>query len=189
MTLWFRFLWLLLTAPFKARLPFDGVSVLHTRVWLNDVDLNIHMSNARYNAVMDLGRTDLLIRTGLVGMVMRDRLQAVVGASMLRWRKGLAPLQPYRLESRVVAWDDKWFWMEQKFITRTGIVACIGMVKGCFTGRNGVIAPDELASRLGVSPDHRPPVPDWTANWDLVEIGALERKTGPLSTPSPTPEQ
>lgn len=176
MTLWLRMLWILLTAPFKPRLSFQGVSVLRCRVWPVDVDLNIHMTNARYNAVMDLGRTDLLIRTGLLRMVLRNKMQAVVGASMLRWRKGLAPLQPYRLETRLVAWDDKWFWMEQRFITQTGVLACIGMVKGCFTDRSGVVPPARVAAFLGISPDQRPALPDWVQGWDTVETGALERK-------------
>lgn len=178
MTLWFRLLWLLLTAPFRPRLSMHDASVLHTRVWPVDVDLNIHMTNARYSAVMDLGRTDLMIRTGLLRMVLRHRLQAVVGASMLRWRKGLAPLQPYRLETRLVAWDDKWFWMEQRFITAKGVLACIGMVKACFTDRDGVVPPDRVAAFLGVDPDQRPPLPDWAAGWDQVETGALERRSG-----------
>lgn len=177
MTLWLRLLWLLLTAPFRPRLTLQDRSVLHTRVWPLDVDLNIHMTNARYSAVMDLGRIDLMIRTGLLRTLLRQRMSAVVGASMLRWRRGLAPLQPYRLETRLVTWDDKWFWMEQRFITRSGVVACIGMVKTCFTDRSGVVPPDRVAALLGISADRRPPLPDWAAGWDAVETGALERKS------------
>ncbi|WP_375731226.1 thioesterase family protein, partial [Azospirillum sp. B506] len=40
-------------------------STLRFRVWPTDLDLNLHMTNARYFSVMDLGRTDLAIRVGL----------------------------------------------------------------------------------------------------------------------------
>ena len=68
MNLWLRLIWLFLTTPFRPRLaiPTD-VSVLGLRVLPNDLDLSLHMNNGRYLTVMDLGRLDLILRSGLAG--------------------------------------------------------------------------------------------------------------------------
>jgi hypothetical protein len=49
MNLWFRVLWLFLSASFRARIaPPFGVSRLSFRVWPHDLDTNLHMNNGRY---------------------------------------------------------------------------------------------------------------------------------------------
>ncbi len=66
MNLFFRLLRLLLTARWRGRLgPLDE-SVLKLRVWPVDLDVNLHMNNGRYLSVMDLGRVDVILRTGLL---------------------------------------------------------------------------------------------------------------------------
>ncbi|NKD87244.1 thioesterase [Haematospirillum sp. 15-248] len=177
MTLWLRFLWLLICVWFRPRLGFTETSVLKGRVWPSDVDLNMHMNNAHYAAVMDLGRIDLMVRCGMWKLILKNRLQAMVGAQMLRYRKGLRPFQPFQLETRLVCWDERWLWIEQKFVTRKGVVACIAMVKTCFVDAAGVVDPSHIATMLGADSGLRPPLPHWAESWNDVEVGALERKT------------
>ncbi len=43
----------------------EQTSVLTLRVLPNDLDPSLHMNNGRYLAIMDLGRIDLLIRSGI----------------------------------------------------------------------------------------------------------------------------
>ena len=73
MNLWFRLLYLLVVSWFRPRLGYFDESVLRMRVWLSDIDVNIHMNNARYLAVMDLGRFDLFLRTGMGRTFVRRR--------------------------------------------------------------------------------------------------------------------
>ena len=65
MNLFLRLIRVLLTIRSRGQLaPFED-SVLTFRVWPGDLDLNVHMNNGRYLTVMDLGRLDLMARTGL----------------------------------------------------------------------------------------------------------------------------
>ncbi|MCC8539413.1 thioesterase family protein, partial [Xanthomonas codiaei] len=66
MNLWFRLLALLAMSWFRPKLqaPF-GVSQLRFRVLPTDIDTNLHMTNGRYWTIFDLGRLDLVMRTGL----------------------------------------------------------------------------------------------------------------------------
>ncbi|HEV2566447.1 MAG TPA: hypothetical protein VGU19_15340 [Microvirga sp.] len=66
MNLWLRVLHLIVTSVFRARLdPVRDVSRLTFRVWPHDLDTSLHMNNGRYWTLMDLGRTDMMIRSGL----------------------------------------------------------------------------------------------------------------------------
>ena len=66
MNLWLRVLHLIITSFFRPKLdPVRDVSRLTFRVWPHDLDTSLHMNNGRYWTLMDLGRTDIMIRSGL----------------------------------------------------------------------------------------------------------------------------
>jgi acyl-CoA thioesterase FadM len=138
MNLWFRSLVVLFTAFFRRRLnPLDE-SVLDFRVWPTDLDVNFHMNNGRYLTIMDLGRVDLMLRTGLGRMALKRKWSPLVGSATIRFRQSLNPFQRYRLKSRILCWDDKWFFIEQRFVRQNELVA-VGLVKGLLRGRSGNI--------------------------------------------------
>ena len=119
MNLWFRVLWLLLTAPFGPRIPAPfGVSRLTFRVWPHDLDTNLHLNNGRYLTLADLGRTDLLIRMGLIKLVLKEGLQPMLSGSAIRYRRELRPFQPFTLESRILCWRGTSFVMEHRFLAK-----------------------------------------------------------------------
>src|SRR5208283_4679769 len=60
-----------------------GEDTLRMRVWPNDIDLNLHMNNARYLSIMDYARTHYLARTRLLEHIIRSRWQPLVGAAWL----------------------------------------------------------------------------------------------------------
>ena len=64
MSIWLRFFWVVISGFFKKKLDVCDTSVLSQHVWLDELDINVHMNNAKYLAVMDLGRTDWIVRTG-----------------------------------------------------------------------------------------------------------------------------
>ena len=100
MNLWLRLLWLIATAwrrP-KLALPF-GVSRLGFRVWPHDLDTSLHLNNGRYWTLMDLGRTDLMLGSGLWRAVLRQRWTPVVSAGQIRFRRELRPFQTFDLET------------------------------------------------------------------------------------------
>lgn len=140
MNLWLRLLWLFLVAPFRPRLSLPGeISVLTLRVLPNDLDLSLHMNNGRYLAIMDLGRLDLLLRSGLGGAVWRNGWTPVANAALVRFRRELRLFDRYRLETRVVGWLDEAVLIAQTFVfaagERTGQVAARALFKGALYDR------------------------------------------------------
>ncbi len=65
---------------------------LTTRVWLNDIDVNLHMNNGRYMTVCDLNRVDLFIRTGLLALMLKQRWSPIVSQHTMDYKKGAATL-------------------------------------------------------------------------------------------------
>ena len=101
MNLWFRLLWLFISARFRSPIhaPF-GMSVLHLRVWPHDLDLSMHMNNGRYLTLMDLGRLDLMLGMGVAGASFKAGWTPILSASKVRFRRELRPFKAFRLESR-----------------------------------------------------------------------------------------
>jgi acyl-CoA thioesterase FadM len=163
MNLWFRSLIVLFNAFFRRRLnPLDE-SVLDFRVWPTDLDVNLHMNNGRYLTIMDLGRVDLMLRTGLGRMALKRKWSPLVGSATIRFRQSLNPLQRYRLKSRILCWDDKWFFIEQRFVRQNELVA-VGLVKGLLRGRSGNIPTAEVLRSLDLriaSPEIPPSIRIW----------------------------
>ncbi|MEO1532617.1 MAG: thioesterase family protein [Pseudomonadota bacterium] len=108
MNLWVRFLWLILSA--WRRLPLTGPtdpSVLRFRVLPTDVDINIHLTNGRYQAIADLGRMDMAVRSGLFRRVLREGWAPIVSFSSVLFRRELRLWQRYELTSQIIWWDDE----------------------------------------------------------------------------------
>ena len=181
MNLWFRVLWLFLTAPFGARIeaPF-GVSKLKFRVWPLDLDTNLHLNNGRYLTIADLGRADLLLRSGLWKAVLKEGLLPMLSGSAIRYRRELRPFQAFTLESRIVCWRATTFVMEHRFIAKNAagepFTAAIALVRGgLYAKKQRQFVPAarlvEMAGYSGPSPEFEPEVEAFLA----VEDGLKRR--------------
>ena len=162
------------------RLAVLDEDVIQMRVWPNDIDLNLHMNNGRYLAVMDYARTHLLARAGLLEHIVRSRWQPLVGAVWMTYRRSLPLFTKFAVASRLVCWDERWFYIEQTFTGGEGLVA-VGWVKGALRDASGVVEPQTVLSR--VSPGVvSPPMPEAVATWNELTREKLQagNSTGPM---------
>ena len=126
---------------------FDPVT-LHFRALPADCDANLHVNNARYLSLMDLGRFALVGRMGLGASMLKQRWGAIVGAMELEFLKEIPLFSAFELSSRIVGWDPKWVYIEQRF-ERGGKLAAVGRVQGLFRGRAGSVPTAEVLAELG----------------------------------------
>ena len=157
MVLLLRTLWKALTLRLRPPLESLGTSVLAYRVWPNDLDVNIHMNNGRFLSVMDLGRFDLTFRTGLGRAMLKHRWQPLVGGVTIRYRRSLDPFEAYELHTRLLGWDAKWFYLEQRFFKAGGELAAEGVVRALFRGKDGNVAIAEVLDQMGYAGPDLPP--------------------------------
>lgn len=164
MNLYFRLIRVLVSALFRHRdLTALDDSVLHFRVWPNDLDPNWHVNNGRYLTVMDLGRIDLTVRMGFLHLVFGRRWMPVLGGAMVSFQRPLKPFQGYTLRTRLVAWDDKWLYLEQRFESEGKLVA-MGVVRGLIRGPDRSIPTAEVMHEVGF--DHpSPAIPEHVRRW------------------------
>ncbi len=158
MNLWLRLIWLLLTASRRPPLTLPGAaSVLYFRVWPHDLDLSLHMNNGRYLTLMDLGRLDIMLGSGLWRAVLRDKWTPIASTITIRYRRELRPFQKFRLETRLINWDVANVVMEQTFFVdggvRDGQVAARALFKGGLYDRNAnaFVPIARLMETIGVS--------------------------------------
>jgi acyl-CoA thioesterase FadM len=118
MNLWLRLLYLIVASFFRPKLdPTADGSCLWFRVWPHDLDLSMHLNNGRYWTLMDLGRADLVIRSGLWRAVVRHRWAPIVSAAKIRFRRELTLFRRFRIETRIVGWNETFIVMEHRVLT------------------------------------------------------------------------
>ena len=164
-----------MTSFFRSKIGVTDTSIMRFRVLPTDLDTNIHMNNGRYLTIMDLGRMDMVIRNGLLREVLKNKYAPVLSAAQMRYRIPLMPFQCYELHSRIVCWDNKWAYMEQKFIIldgpKAGAVAAIGIVKGGFYDpkTKTTVPNDEILTKLSKSDLQSPEFPGYVIKWIEAE--------------------
>jgi len=170
----FRFISVLIFARFSPSIPLLAVSKLRMRVLPNDLDFNLHMNNARCLAISDLGFVDFLLRLGLGKILLTKGWHPVLGGRLVRHRFGLRAFERFVVATRLICWDDKWFYFDQRVETSRG-VAIIVLTKGliCDRGTARAIGPSELLDPLGSlveSPEMPPEVRQWLSTEKLLHI-------------------
>ncbi len=179
MNLWLRLIWYALTTWRRPALnPAQAVSVLEFSVSLLDLDLSLHMNNGRYLQLMDLGRLDFLVRSGLWRAVRRHGWTPIASAVAIRYRRELRPLVRFRLETRLVSWAEASVVMEQVFVLMSGPqrgqVAARALFKGGIYSRaeRKFVDTGRLMREIGVTAESPPISPEIEAF--LKADGALK---------------
>jgi acyl-CoA thioesterase FadM len=156
-----RLIGIVLGALFGRRLQPLDESQLTLRVWPTDLDPNLHMNNGRYLTIMDLGRIDLMVRIGLAREARRRRWMPVVAAVQIRYRRSLAPFERYTLSTRLLGWNGRWFYLEQRFLRGDGSVAALAWVKAAIRKPGGTVDADELQQVMGLALTPAPLAPEF----------------------------
>ena len=127
------------------------------------------MNNGRYLTLMDLGRLDILVSSGLWRALVKNRWTPIASAITIRYRRELRPFQKFRLETRLATWDATLVVMEQTFVftggARDGQVAARALFKGGLYDRKAraFVPVAKLMETIGVAGDSPRPSEDIAA--------------------------
>jgi YbgC/YbaW family acyl-CoA thioester hydrolase len=145
-------------------LGIHDVSVVHDRVWLTDLDELRHMNNGVYLALLDHARLDLMLRSGAWQKMRAAKVYPVVTAQSIAYRKSLELGQRFQIESRIIGYDERAVYIEQRVVSK-GEMYARAFVQGRFLRDAGGVAPiDEVGATVGVvTADH--PAPSWLTEW------------------------
>ncbi|ANF32318.1 4-hydroxybenzoyl-CoA thioesterase [Leifsonia xyli] len=149
---------------FGPRLGHWDVARTKFRVLPTDLDILRHMNNGVYLSIADIGRFDLLQRNGVWAIFKRRGWYPVVASETISFRKSLELWQPFVVESRILGFDEKAVYVEQRF-TVDGEIYTQAFIRGRFLKRSGgVVGIAELLEAVGPSPTDAT-VPQWLVEW------------------------
>jgi acyl-CoA thioesterase FadM len=134
-----------------------------------DQDILRHMNNGVYLSIMDVARFDMLARNGVWSQFKALGWYPVVVSETISFRKSLQIWQRFTIESRIIGFDAKAVYVEQRFVRPDADgqpeIYAQGFIRGRFLKRSGgVVSIDELTAALGVAPAELE-VPPWLLDW------------------------
>ncbi len=172
MNLYLRLLFVLIKTLFCRRRDLLEPSRLSFRTMPLDCDINMHMNNGRYLTFMDLGRIHMLGQTGMLAPMIRARWMPVLGAANINFIRPIRPLRRFVLATRVVTWDDKYFYVEQRFESE-GRLCAIGLVKGLFVSAGRRVESSAVLRKMQIEVA-APHMPDMVRSWN--NLSEMKRK-------------
>lgn len=153
--------------PRRARPGMDplDVSLTRMRVLPTDLDLYFHVNNGSYLQMMDVARSNYIADIGGFAALAARGWYPVVAASTMSYRRSLTLGQAFTIETRLVGWDERMAYLEQRFV-RDGVGCARGLVAGRFLtrGSGAKVAAPEVVELLGpgtVQPELPPDVAAW----------------------------
>jgi len=160
----FRTLLQSIRGRFRSPLGVWDVSSTPFRVLPTDLDVLRHMNNGVYLSVLDIARLDLMQRSGMWPELQKRGWYPVVVAETISFRRSLELWQRFDVETRVLGFDEKAIFVEQRFV-RGGEICARAYIRARFLKRSGgVVGVDELRAIVGPVPDDGR-MPEWMLAW------------------------
>jgi acyl-CoA thioesterase FadM len=147
----------------KPPLTLFDTSIIPMRVCLTDIDPFWELNNGRHLTMMDFGRFEMALRTGLLKVVKEKNWGLAVAGSSVRYRHRLKPFQKYFLHTQIAGTDEKWIYFHQQTV-RNGKIHSAALVRTGVTSEKGIVKVEEVSKAMGYA-DFKPTMPDWIRAW------------------------
>ncbi|WP_419811066.1 thioesterase family protein [Bacterioplanoides sp.] len=116
-----RYLMLLAQRPWKPApgQPRPGpLGIRQHEFWVMpwDCDLNLHLTNGRYPAWLDLMRTRYFIELGATPLFIKQGWRSVLASQTVTFIREIKPFAKVQVTSELLHWDRKYLYLEHKFL-------------------------------------------------------------------------
>lgn len=161
MYVWGRMLRTALTTRARGRYRFGEESRLSFRCLPSDIDANMHLNNARYMALADVGRIDIFIRSGFWALCRRNGWAPMMGGLQSAYVREIRLWRRFDVISTIETWSDRQIVGAHRFLIDGEVTAAtILTTAGVYDRLNRRFVPiAEVAEGLGYRGDPRPPTP------------------------------
>ncbi|HEY0260198.1 MAG TPA: thioesterase family protein [Lacisediminihabitans sp.] len=154
-------MWLRRNGP---RIGIHEISRVSLRVLPTDLDVLGHMNNGVYLSIMDLGRMDLLQRSGVWARFTKAGYYPVIANETISFRRSLLPWQRFTVETRIIGYDAKAVFLQQR-MTVGGEVYAEAFVRARFLRKNGGTASIEQIMEATGEDGSGLELPEWVGRW------------------------
>ena len=156
-----------MVATVKGRGPFlpGDVSKLRFRCLPTDIDPNMHMNNARYPMIADVGRYDIFIRGGFMRLRRERSWAPMMGGVECAFLREIRCWRPFELQSTMDCWEGQQILGRHRFVLEDGQIACeILTTTGVYDLKaRRFVTVSEVAEALGGNAASRTPTDAETA--------------------------
>jgi len=159
MYVWLRLAHMMATAKSRGRYRMGDESRLSFRCLPTDIDSNLHLNNARYMMLADVGRIDIFARAGLIDLARKHGWAPMMGGLQAVYVREIRLWKRFDVVSTVETWEDTQVIGRHRFVLENGQTAALVMTTaGVYDFRQRRFVPiDDIVAALGA--DIRPRAP------------------------------
>lgn len=165
-----RTLWVFLFRGGLAKASAFEETEISMRVLPVDLDLLMHVNNGVYFSYMDFGRWDMIFRNGSYDAAKKNGWYSVVAGETIKFKRSLKLWDKFTLKTRIIGHDDKYFFIEQRFLMKDQEMAK-GLVKVRFLKRaGGTVSVAEVLKAMDIGENR---APELSHDWAQIEAKYL----------------
>ncbi|ALD64821.1 4-hydroxybenzoyl-CoA thioesterase [Arthrobacter sp. LS16] len=174
----FRILMVFFKSKKAPKLSMFDTGSVSMRATLTDIDFAGHINNGMYFSIFDLGRFDLMFRSGVWDILRKKKWTPVVQCETITFRKSVELGKKFSQETRLLGLDEKCIYFEQRIVV-DGEIYARAYIATRMTSKKGAVPNEEIMQAVGLEVPADRVVPQWLHDWR--ENGALpgSRKPAP----------
>ncbi|MBZ9678009.1 thioesterase family protein [Mesorhizobium sp. ES1-1] len=151
MYVWARMARMLATARSRGPYSMGDEGRLAFRCLPTDIDFNIHLNNARYMMLADLGRIDLFFRAGLITLARKNGWAPMMGGLQSVYAREIRLWRRFEVVSSIQTWEGTQVIGSHRFVLENGETAALILTTAGVYDRKArrFIDIDEVVATLG----------------------------------------
>lgn len=159
MYVWLRLARMMATAKSRGHYRMGDESRLSFRCLPTDIDSNLHLNNARYMMLADVGRIDIFARAGLLSLARKNSWAPMMGGLQAVYIREIKLWKKFDVVSTIETWEDSQVIGRHRFVLEDGRTAALVMTTaGIYDFAQRRFVPiDEIISILGGNEKPRAP--------------------------------
>jgi acyl-CoA thioesterase FadM len=168
-----RLSWVIACARFRGPVLALGPCFTPLRCLPSDVDGLKQEAKGKDFSILDLARTDLMIRSGMAPLLSHRGWYPVVVAETIRFCEPMKLFDAFVIESTVLGWDDEGFILQQRILRKDICVAEAVVRAQVMKKIGGSVTPKDVLTAAGVTAEPMQ-YPQWIREWNAerMECGA-----------------
>ena len=141
----FRLFRVIAKSKLQKKISFDSAhnESINLRVLPQDIDLFMELNNGRYVTLLDLGRFSYGAKVNMGSFLKKNNWSLTIVGTYNEYRYRLRIFQRFKLQTRILGYDEKWFYFFQK-IVKDGKIHMASVVKFSYTSKKGLVSPKEV---------------------------------------------
>lgn len=159
MYVWARLARTLASSAKRGPYRMGGESRLSFRCLPSDIDTNLHLNNARYMMLADVGRIDIFNRTGMIGLARSKGWAPMLGGLQTVFVREIKLWTRFELVSTLETWAGTQMIGRHRFVIDDDVTAALVLTTGGIYDKKArrFVAIQDAVTALGIDATPREP--------------------------------